>query len=180
MRGKDIDMTMHLRRPRGFTIVELLIVIVVIAILAAITIVAYNGIQNRSHDTAVQSDVRALAMKVREHHAVHGEYPSSANTGVFPGGVTLAISKKSYATDVSNLYYCVIPTGSGARFSIAAKSKSGKVIAYYDNTFKEYSGTYSASTNICPNTGIPTTETGFRYHYGHYDVSGQWNAWTNG
>ena len=32
----------------GFTIVELLIVIVVIAILAAITIVAYNGIQNRA------------------------------------------------------------------------------------------------------------------------------------
>ena len=34
-------------KSRGFTIVELLIVIVVIAILAAITVVAYNGIQNR-------------------------------------------------------------------------------------------------------------------------------------
>ena len=32
----------------GFTIVELLIVIVVIGILAAITIVAYNGIQSRA------------------------------------------------------------------------------------------------------------------------------------
>ena len=38
---------------QGFTIVELLIVIVVIAILAAITIVAYTGIQNRAYDTAV-------------------------------------------------------------------------------------------------------------------------------
>ena len=34
-------------KKRGFTIVELLIVIVVIAILAAISIVAYNGIQAR-------------------------------------------------------------------------------------------------------------------------------------
>ncbi len=40
---------------RGFTIVELLIVIVVIAILAAISIVAYNGIQQRSTNSAVQN-----------------------------------------------------------------------------------------------------------------------------
>lgn len=36
----------------GFTIVELLIVIVVIGILAAITIVSFNGVQNRAKDTA--------------------------------------------------------------------------------------------------------------------------------
>jgi prepilin-type N-terminal cleavage/methylation domain-containing protein len=42
----------------GFTIVELLIVIVVIAILAAISIVAYTGIQNRANDAALQSDAK--------------------------------------------------------------------------------------------------------------------------
>lgn len=40
---------------RGFTIVELLIVIVVIAILAAISVVAYNGIQHRAKVSAVAS-----------------------------------------------------------------------------------------------------------------------------
>ena len=40
---------------KGFTLVELLIVIVVIAILAAISIVAYNGIQQRSRDSAAKS-----------------------------------------------------------------------------------------------------------------------------
>lgn len=44
----------------GFTIVELLIVIVVIAILAAISIVAYNGIQNRSKVTRANSDLATL------------------------------------------------------------------------------------------------------------------------
>ena len=44
----------------GFTIVELLIVIVVIAILAAISIVAYNGIQNRAKVTKANSDLVTL------------------------------------------------------------------------------------------------------------------------
>ncbi|MDN5275377.1 MAG: Fimbrial protein [Candidatus Saccharibacteria bacterium] len=49
---------------KGFTIVELLIVIVVIGILAAITIVAYNGIQNRAKAGAAQVAVSQAAKKV--------------------------------------------------------------------------------------------------------------------
>lgn len=44
----------------GFTIIELLVVISVIGILAAITVVAYNGFQARGYDTSVQSDIDAL------------------------------------------------------------------------------------------------------------------------
>lgn len=52
-------------KSRGFTIVELLIVIVVIAILAAITIIAYNGIQNRAKTAQYQGDANAI-IKVAE------------------------------------------------------------------------------------------------------------------
>lgn len=44
----------------GFTIVELLIVIVVIAILASISVVAYNGIQERARNTRANSDLATL------------------------------------------------------------------------------------------------------------------------
>ena len=47
-------------KQKGFTIVELLIVIVVIAILAAITIVAYNGIQTRAKTERANSELRML------------------------------------------------------------------------------------------------------------------------
>ena len=51
-------------RNKGFTIVELLIVIVVIGILAAITIVAYNGIQTRAQDTKINADIATIVRAV--------------------------------------------------------------------------------------------------------------------
>jgi prepilin-type N-terminal cleavage/methylation domain-containing protein len=47
-------------RPSGFTIVELLIVIVVIAILATISVVAYNGVQDRARVTAANAELKTL------------------------------------------------------------------------------------------------------------------------
>ncbi|WP_120005055.1 prepilin-type N-terminal cleavage/methylation domain-containing protein [Nesterenkonia muleiensis] len=56
----------------GFTIVELMIVIVVIAILAAISIVAYTGVQGRTYDTTVQSDLRGFANQLEMFRAATG------------------------------------------------------------------------------------------------------------
>lgn len=60
---------------RGFTIVELLIVIVVIAILATITIVAYNGVQERARTTAVSSALNQAAKKLKLYEIDNGTYP---------------------------------------------------------------------------------------------------------
>lgn len=64
-------------RHQGFTIVELLIVIVVIAVLAAISIVAYNGIQDRAKAASLQSDLANAAKAVGLASANTGEYPTS-------------------------------------------------------------------------------------------------------
>ncbi|MNQ19625.1 Type II secretion system protein G precursor [compost metagenome] len=53
------------RRPTGFTIVELLIVIVIIGILAAITVVAYNGIQQRAQNTKISSDLATFSKAIQ-------------------------------------------------------------------------------------------------------------------
>jgi prepilin-type N-terminal cleavage/methylation domain-containing protein len=66
------------KNQKGFTIVELLIVIVVIGILAAITIVAYNGIQQRARNTQVIAGVEAYHKAFRSYHAVNGSYPTTA------------------------------------------------------------------------------------------------------
>jgi prepilin-type N-terminal cleavage/methylation domain-containing protein len=63
---------------RGFTIVELLIVIVVIAILAAVTIVAYNGISSRATVSSLQSDLENAAKRLKLDQVDLGTYPASA------------------------------------------------------------------------------------------------------
>jgi prepilin-type N-terminal cleavage/methylation domain-containing protein len=66
-------------RSSGFTIVELLIVIVVIGILAALVIVTYNGIQQKARDTERKTDVKALQGHLEAYWANNAKYPTLAN-----------------------------------------------------------------------------------------------------
>ena len=67
---------------RGFTLVELLIVIVVIAILAAISIVAYNGIQDRARNTTAKETGSQLRTKIEAYNSVQGAYPAPSEATV--------------------------------------------------------------------------------------------------
>lgn len=68
----------------GFTIVELLIVIVIIGILASITIVAYSGIQSRAKMTSLVTDLRGAATQIKIDQVNNSLYPATiaaANNG---------------------------------------------------------------------------------------------------
>lgn len=72
-------MTTILQKQKGFTIVELLIVIVVIGVLAAITIVAYNGIQARAENTKTANGVGAYVKSMMAYAQINGTYPGAGN-----------------------------------------------------------------------------------------------------
>jgi prepilin-type N-terminal cleavage/methylation domain-containing protein len=59
----------------GFTIVELLIVIVVIGILAAITVVAYNNVQSKSRDSSRIAKVKSMEKAIELYKTDNGTYP---------------------------------------------------------------------------------------------------------
>jgi len=90
----------------AFTIVELLIVIVVIAILAAISIVAYTGIQQRATNTGIIAGVSQSVKLINAYIAANSEYPLSGAACLVPGqssSCTFGDAKSPSATLNTNL-----------------------------------------------------------------------------
>ncbi len=72
-------MTQLQRKQQGFTIIELLIVIIVIGILATLVITTFSGIQRNARNRAREADLNALHSQVEYYYGQNGKYPSLAN-----------------------------------------------------------------------------------------------------
>lgn len=124
------------KRPFGFTVVELLIVIVVIGIIATITVISYSGIQEKSIRTTVETDLRNAGSALESAKAKSGGYPNAAPTDL----------PKSDGTQYAYTYYSVTKS-----YCLAATSTEGDIPMIYitggNSTIKEGS---------CPAETVPT------------------------
>ena len=117
---------------RGFTIVELLIVIVVIAILAAITVVAYNGIRDRSDISRATGELNSLKKAIELYYAENGSYPNTSlawrnsndnPTDYIPGVVPTYIQKlpvSAHGTTGNTGAYLYRSSNNGVDYKIIA------------------------------------------------------------
>jgi prepilin-type N-terminal cleavage/methylation domain-containing protein len=65
----------NIKNSKGFTIVELLIVIVVIGILAALVLNSFRGVQERARDTERRTDINAQSTQLEVYYTDNGGYP---------------------------------------------------------------------------------------------------------
>lgn len=94
-----------MRQSPAFTIVELLIVIVVIGILAAIVIVSYRGITNQATESAITSDIRQLSKGLESYKAKTDRYATSLDDLV-GAGVNIKVNPNiTYYS--SGVRYCI-------------------------------------------------------------------------
>lgn len=172
-------------RTYGFTIIELLIVVVVIGILASVSIVAYSGIQNRANDTVIKNDLANFARKIQLIQATTGEYPSggATDTPAYTGSwiyfpdVTFRPTKNAYFTQSgNNLMYCTGLSSGKPMFRLIARSKSGETFLYSSAGGLEALGQYaiSGSDSFCGPINYPRTWAG-----GYYAPENSWMDWTN-
>lgn len=118
------------KKQAGFTIVELLIVVVVIAILAAITIVAYNGIQNRAKQSALQENAKQAATKLHLYSVTANEtYPDPSAFLSTTGLSSDTTTTYTYIPSTDRKNYCVSATNAqNTSLSYAVTSRSGGAI----------------------------------------------------
>ncbi len=111
----------NLRKINGFTIGELLIVVVVIGILAAIVTVAYTGITGQARDSKRSADLKSVQNALELYYIDKGGYPRCGSTGPnTPPVLNSGTLSSCLADDLVPQYMSVLPvdpTNDGAQYA---------------------------------------------------------------
>lgn len=143
----------------GFTIVELLIVVVVIAILAAITIVAYNGITQRATISGMQENVKQTANKINLYKVDNGVFPPNLSALNMDSALFGTATLWAYTTTSSTFCLSVGSNNSTSTFHIADTDGSpqsglcsGHTVASLSNSSTGNFPSREGYTNVSANT----------------------------
>ena len=165
---------------KGFTIIELLIVIIVIAVLATISIVAYNGSQDRAEYAHAASDMKHINDALLVYKAQNGSYPSTGGAYVYqnsPNGGSTCGGSTLNTTFLSMLvpsYLDTMPVG---------KTKSSYTCfsyAYISNGTDYKLLRWSQANSSSPYTGLSQPESTNNSLIDPQRTTYAWGYWTQG
>ena len=119
-------------KQKGFTIIELLIVIVVIGILAGIVITTYSGIQAKARNAVRQTDIQSIQTQLEAYYSQNGHYPSNADLSSatwratnMPSLDTNALIDPSSGQTISNVTIADNSTGQAKEYSYYPVDSTG-------------------------------------------------------
>ena len=135
----------NFRSSLGFTIVELLVVIVVIGILAAITIVSYSGISSKAITASLTSDLSNASKQLKLFQVDNSTYPTTIDCSI-PDSTTNKCIKSSTGTTYT---YQVNNTSSPQTFTIYA-TKTSSDTTYRITSDSQPQPIVSSTITTCP------------------------------
>ena len=157
----------------------------VIAILAAITVVAYNGIQNRAYVTSVATDLKAISTKAEMYAAQNNTFPTNtnqfvgtynvklSNTNAYMSGASSLTFNVTYCTPADNMSYAVAAVAKdGSRWFI----RSGSGVQQYTGSANWLGGDVAAICNSLITGSTNSGNTGYRSD----GSQAGWRDWTTG
>ena len=143
-------MSMHNKHKQyGFTIVELLIVIVVIGILASITIVAYNGIQAKSKVAKKESEIGAVQKKMEMYRIANDTFPATGSTILTSAEIDAGISKNTVISD--EVWNCNSPTTLSKSQYCIGSDGDRYIVFWWNDVTKQWNLSYHDESSIYTN-----------------------------
>jgi len=135
------------RQEEGFTLIELMIVIVILGVLAGIVLFAVNGINDRGVHAACRTDQSTITTGVEAYYAKNGNYPANLAPTLTSGSNIFLKWDTSFVDSSGN------PTAAATDTSVQ-RNGSGYTILYdpasHDVWAAPGTGSTPDATTTCP------------------------------
>lgn len=132
---------MRAREDRGFTMIELLVVVVIIGVLVAIAVPVYLNYRKGAANKSAASDVRGAITAIEQYYTDNGNaYPADVAPGAEGVSVTLTApatgTPQTITVSPGNTlgYKQITATGGATTYRICAMNKDGKQVYVYNSS----------------------------------------------
>ena len=129
-----------MRLRRGFTFIEVLVVVVVLSILATIAVLKYIDLKHRALSASATADLQAVRLAAYSAWYEHGTWPGESGAGATPPGlapylpVGFTFSKAEYTLDWENFVPPNGGTTGGMQLGVVVNSSNTRLMkALQDN-----------------------------------------------